>query len=67
MIPHINYDVVLFCDMGVLTDPSQQERIGSGLIGWFGPFSVDFASSSRFSVGVLWVLRLPPTVQRHAG
>lgn len=31
-----------------------------------GPFGVEFTCSPRVCVGTLWVLQLPPTVQRHA-
>jgi len=29
------------------------------------PFCVEFACSPRVCVGSLWVLRLPPTTQKH--
>ena len=48
----------------VSTVASQQE--GSRFDPHLGPFCVEFVCSPRVCVGSLWVLRLPPTVQKHA-
>ena len=45
---------------------SQQEGSGFDSTGGLGSFCVEFACSPRVFVGSLWVLRLPPTLQRHA-
>jgi len=47
----------------VSTVASQQE--GSRFHPHLGPFCVEFACSPRVCVGSLWVLRLPPTTQKH--
>lgn len=49
----------------VSTMPSQQEGSGITPGGLLGPFRVPFACSPRALVGFLWVLQLPPTVQRN--
>ena len=43
---------------------SQQE--GPGLESESGHFSAEFACSPHVRVGLLWVLRFPPTVEKHA-
>ena len=48
----------------VSTVASQQE--GSRFDPHLGPFCVEFACSPRVCMGSLRVLRLPPTVQKHA-
>ena len=48
----------------VSTIASQQE--GSRFDPQLGPFCVEFVCSPRVCVGSLRVLRLPPTVQKHA-
>ncbi len=46
---------------------SQQDGSGFEPTGRLGSFCVEFACSPRACVGFLQVLRLPPTIQRHAG
>ena len=48
----------------VSTITSQQE--GSRFDPHLGPFCVESACSPRVCVGSLGVLRLPPTIQKHA-
>ena len=48
----------------VSTVASQQE--GSRFNSQLGLFCVEFACSPRVCVGSLWVLRLTPTIQKHA-
>ena len=45
---------------------SQQEGSGFDSTRGLGSFCVEFACSPRVCVGSLRVLRLPPTIQRHA-
>ena len=53
---------------GVSAVASQQEgrRFKTSLVLGLGPFCVEFACSPRVCVGFHRVLRLPPTVQKHA-
>jgi len=48
----------------VSTVASQQE--GSRFDPHLEPFCVEFACSSRVCMGSFWILRLPPTIQKHA-
>ena len=60
-IPHVS--MCRGCTV-VSTIASQEE--GSMFDPHLGPFCVEFACSPRVCVGSLQVLRLPPTVQKHA-
>lgn len=53
--------------MVVRTVALQQEGLEFESIMWLGPLGVEFVYYSRVCVGCLWVLRLPHTVQKHAG
>ena len=51
---------------GVVVSTVASQREGSRFSSRLGPFCVEFACSPRVCVGSLRVLRLPPTVQKHA-
>jgi len=50
---------------GVVVSTVTSQREGSSFDPDLGPFCVEFACSPRVCVGSLWVLQLPPTVQKQ--